>query len=183
MDHEGYGKSSRTDGYSYILDGVEDLKAAVLIIEKATGQSEFSFFGTSSGALRAGAFCNACPERVERSALSAFPYTGKGAPSLIKRAERLDEWQATNSREVNEAYFLNMFTRDTVGLTVPELPAIAAAAEMANGGGSVPNGNSRSKERTCASNDWCHCEFVLSVRGELYWHFVRHALATCQNPE
>jgi pimeloyl-ACP methyl ester carboxylesterase len=140
MDHEGYGKSSRTDGYSYILDGVEDLKAAVLIIEKATGQSEFSFFGTSSGALRAGAFCNACPERVERIALSAFPYTGKGAPSLIKRAERLDEWQATNSREVNEAYFLNMFTRDTVGLTVPELPAIAAAAEMANGGGSVPNG-------------------------------------------
>jgi pimeloyl-ACP methyl ester carboxylesterase len=90
--------------------------------------------------LRAGAFCNACPERVEKLILSAFPYTGKDAPSLIKRAERLDEWQATNARQVDAEYFKNMFTRDTVGLTVPELPEIAAAAEMANGGGSVPNG-------------------------------------------
>jgi len=140
MDHEGYGRSSRTDGFSYILDGVEDLKAATPIIEEATGRSSFAFFGTSSGALRAGAFCNACPERVERIGLSAFPWTGEGAPSLIKRRERLDEWQATNSREVNEAYFHNMFTRDIEGLTIPELPAAAAKAEMANGGGSVPNG-------------------------------------------
>lgn len=29
MDHEDHGKSSRTDGYSYILAGVEDLKAAM----------------------------------------------------------------------------------------------------------------------------------------------------------
>jgi len=140
MDHEGYGKSSRTEGYSYILDGVEDLKAAIPIIEKETGQSQFAFFGSSSGALRAGAYQNACPERVERIALSAFPYTGKDAPSLIKRALRLDEWQATNSRQVDAEYFKAMVTRDIVGLTVPELPEIAAAAEMANGGGSVPNG-------------------------------------------
>ena len=140
MDHEGYGRSSRTDGFSYILDGVEDLKAAMPVVEKATGQSSFAFFGTSSGALRAGAFCNAVPERVERLALSAFPWTGKDAPSLIKRKERLAEWQATNSREVGEEYFHNMFTRDVVGLTAPELPAAAGAAEMANGGGSVPNG-------------------------------------------
>ncbi|HAA91748.1 MAG TPA: alpha/beta hydrolase, partial [Rhodospirillaceae bacterium] len=139
-DHEGYGKSSRTDGYSYILDGVEDLKAAIPIIEKETGETAYSFFGTSSGALRAGAFQNACPERVARIALSAFPYTGENAPSLIKRAQRLDEWQATNSRQVDAEYFKGMFTRDTVGLTVPELPEIAAAAEMNNGGGSVPNG-------------------------------------------
>lgn len=140
MDHEGYGRSSRTDGYSYILDGVEDLKAAAPIVEKVTGQSKFAFFGTSSGALRAGAFCNACPERVERLGLSAFPWKGEGAPSLIKRRERLAEWQATNRREVGEEYFRNMFTRDVVGLTAPDLPAAAAKAEMANGGGSVPNG-------------------------------------------
>lgn len=140
MDHEGYGRSSRTDGFSYIMDGVEDLKAAMPVIEAATGRSRFAFFGTSSGALRAGAFCNACPERVERIALAAFPWTGEGAPSLIKRRERLAEWQASNRREVSEAYYHQMFTRDIVGLTIPELPAIAAAAEMANGGGSVPNG-------------------------------------------
>jgi pimeloyl-ACP methyl ester carboxylesterase len=140
MDHEGYGRSSRTEGFSYIMDGVEDLKAAMPVVEAATGQSRFAFFGTSSGALRAGAFCNACPERVERLALAAFPWTGKDAPSLIKRAQRLDEWQASNRREVSEAYYHQMFTRDIEGLTIPELPAIAAAAEMANGGGSVPNG-------------------------------------------
>ncbi len=140
MDHEGYGRSSRTDGFSYILDGVEDLKAAMPVIEAATGRSSFSFFGTSSGALRAGAFCNACPERVERLGLSAFPWTGEGAPSLIKRRERLDEWQATNRREVDASYYHNMFTRDTDGLTIPELGEVFAAAETVNGGNSVPNG-------------------------------------------
>jgi len=140
MDHEGYGRSSRTAGFSYIMDGVEDLKAAMPVIEAATGQSRYAFFGTSSGALRAGAFCNACPERVERIALAAFPWTGKDAPSLIKRRERLAEWQASNRREVSAEYYRQMFTRDIVGLTIPELPAIAAEAEMANGGGSVPNG-------------------------------------------
>ncbi|HSR72605.1 MAG TPA: alpha/beta fold hydrolase [Kiloniellales bacterium] len=140
MDHEGYGRSSRTEGFSYIKDGVEDLKAAAPVVESATGRAAFDFFGTSSGALRAGAFCNACPERVERLALSAFPWTGEGAPSLIKRRERLAEWQASNRREVDEAYYHAMYTRDVVGLTDPDLPAAAAAAEMANGGGSVPNG-------------------------------------------
>jgi len=140
MDHEGYGRSSRTPGYSYILDGAEDLKAAMPVVQEATGQSRFNFFGTSSGALRAGAFQNAAPHWVSRLALAAFPWTGKDAPSLIKRRERLAEWQATNRREVGEEYFRNMFTRDVVGLTAPDLPAAAAAAEMANGGGSVPNG-------------------------------------------
>ncbi len=140
MDHEGYGKSSKTDSFSYIADAVDDLKAAMPIVEKETGQSQFSFYGGSSGALREGMFQHACPERVERMIMASFPYTGKDAPSLIKRTERLDEWQASNTRRVDEAYYLNMFTRDTTGLTAPELPAAAAAAEMANGGGYVPNG-------------------------------------------
>ncbi|HEX2255208.1 MAG TPA: alpha/beta hydrolase, partial [Afifellaceae bacterium] len=140
MDHEGYGRSSRTDGFSTIMDGVEDLKAAVPVVEKATGQSRLAMFGTSSGALRAGAFCNACPERIERLALSAFPWTGKDAPSLIKRRERLAEWQATNTRRVDATFYQGMLTRDIVGLTIPELAEIVAAAEMRNGGGNVPNG-------------------------------------------
>lgn len=140
LDHEGYGRSSRTEGFSYIMDGVEDLRAAMPVVEQATGRSQVAMFGTSSGALRAGAFCNACPERVERLALSAFPWTGKDAPSLIKRRERLAEWQATNTRRVDASFYQGMLTRDIVGLTIPELAEIVADAEMANGGGSVPNG-------------------------------------------
>ena len=140
LDHEGYGRSSRTDGFSYIMDGVEDLKAAAPIIERETGQSSFAVFGTSSGALRAGAFCNAAPERVERLCMSAFPWTGKDAPSLIKRAQRLDEWQATNRREVGAEYYHNMLTRDVGNLTHPDLGRIVAENELRNGGNSVPNG-------------------------------------------
>lgn len=140
LDHEGYGRSSRTEGFSYILDGVDDLKAAMPVVERATGRSRVAMFGTSSGALRAGAFCNACPERVERLGLSAFPWTGKDAPSLIKRRQRLAEWQATNTRRVDASFYHGMLTRDIVGLTIPEMAEIVASAEMANGGGNVPNG-------------------------------------------
>lgn len=140
LDHEGYGRSSRTDGFSYVLEGVDDLKAAMPLVEKATGRKSFSFFGSSSGALRAGAFCNAYPERVEKLSLGALVWTGKGSPTLKKRAERLSEWRASNRRVVDEAAYAAIFSRDVTGLTIPELPAAAAAAEMANGGGSVPNG-------------------------------------------
>lgn len=140
LDHEGYGRSSHTDGFSYIADGVDDLNAAMPIVERETGAKSCSFFGSSSGALRAGAFANASPERVDRLAMAALVWTGEGSPTLIKRAERIDEWRATNRRVVDEETYRGIFSRDVEGLTVPELPAIAAAAEMANGGGSVPNG-------------------------------------------
>ena len=140
MDHEGYGKSSHTDGFSYIADGVEDIKAATRIIENETGKSSFCFFGSSSGALRAGAYANNYPERVKKLALAALVWTGVGSPTLLKRAEKIDEWRATNRRTVDEAAYKAIFTRDVEGLTIPELPSVAAAAEIKNGGGSVPNG-------------------------------------------
>ena len=140
MDHEGYGRSSRTDGFSFIADGVKDLKAAIPLIEENSGKSSFSFFGSSSGALRAGAFANVYPERVEKLALAALVWTGKESPTLIKRAEKIDEWRATNRRIVDEKAYKEIFTRDVEGLTIQELPAAAAAAEITNGGGSVPNG-------------------------------------------
>lgn len=140
MDHEGYGKSTHTDGFSFIADGVEDLKAAMRIVEAETGLNSYTFFGASSGALRAGAFANECPDRVARLAMSAVVWTGKDSDTLAKRAQRIDEWRASNRRIVDEAAYQAIFTRDVTGLTVPELPAAAAAAEMANGGGSVPNG-------------------------------------------
>lgn len=140
MDHEGYGRSSRTEGFSFIKDSVEDLKAALPIVEAATGESRVAMFGTSSGAIRAGAFCNACPDRVERIGMSAFPWTGEGAPSLIKRRQRLSEWQSANARPIDPDYYRSMLTRDVEGLTISELPELLYRTEIANGGGSLPNG-------------------------------------------
>ena len=140
MDHEGYGKSSKTDGFSFIKDGVADLEAAFPVNEKISGHRSACFFGSSSGALRAGAFANSNPERVEKLVLAALVWTGEGSPSLKKRAEKIDEWKASNLRRVDEAAYEAIFSRDVTGLTIPELPKLAAAAEMANGGGSVPNG-------------------------------------------
>ena len=140
MDHEGYGKSSKTDGFSFIKDGVADLEAAFPVIEKISGHRSACLFGSSSGALRAGAFANSNPERVEKLVLAALVWTGEGSPSLKKRAEKIDEWKASNLRRVDEAAYEAIFSRDVTGLTIPELPKLAAAAEMANGGGSVPNG-------------------------------------------
>lgn len=140
LDHEGYGRSSRTGGFSYIRDNVEDLKAALPVVEAVTGQSQVAMFGTSSGALRAGAFCNACPERIERLGMAAFPWTGEGAPSLIKRRQRLAEWQSVNERPIDQDYYQGMITRDVTGLTIPELAEILYRTEIANGGGTLPNG-------------------------------------------
>jgi pimeloyl-ACP methyl ester carboxylesterase len=140
MDHEGYGRSSRTKGFSFIIDNVEDLKAAMPVVEAATGQTRFAMFGTSSGAVRAGAFCNACPERIERLGMAAFPWKGENAPSLINRRERLAEWQAATARAIDPDYYKAMLTRDVGGLTIPELPEILYRTEIKNGGGSLPNG-------------------------------------------
>jgi alpha-beta hydrolase superfamily lysophospholipase len=141
LDHEGYGRSSRTEAYSTIAENVADLRAAVDVVAEATGSQRFAFFGTSSGAIRAGAFQNAFPQWVARMALSAFPWTGRGAPSLEKRRQRLAEWQASNRRLVDADYFRRMLTRDVEGLTDPHLGEVVAGNEAANGGDSVPNGS------------------------------------------
>ena len=90
MDHEGYGFSSRTAGNSGIQTGVEDLKAALPIVEKVTGKASVLMFGESSGAIRAGAFAVAKPKRVERLVLHAFTYTGENAPEIERRRKQAD---------------------------------------------------------------------------------------------
>src|SRR5256885_11274387 len=45
LDHEGYGRSSRTDGNSDVASGVEDLKAAPEGIARRTGRAPFHFYG------------------------------------------------------------------------------------------------------------------------------------------
>src|SRR5262249_12241033 len=86
MDHENYGRSSRTEGNSDIASGVEDLIAATALVIRETGQQRMHFMGESSGALRAAAFAMALPGCVGRLVLNAFTYTGRNSPTLAKRA-------------------------------------------------------------------------------------------------
>jgi pimeloyl-ACP methyl ester carboxylesterase len=139
MDHEGYGRSSRTDGNSSIADGVEDLKAGTKVVEKETGLGRFAFYGQSSGALRAAAFAAASPERASHLVLDAFVWTGEGAPTLIKRRERLDEWRSSNVRKIDVAFFHSIFNRDKPGLSETFVPDLLAESELAYGD-TVPTG-------------------------------------------
>ena len=62
MDHDGYGHSGSSGNNSDIASGVEDLKAAMPVVTKETGQQKVHFYGTSSGGIRAAAFAQAQPE-------------------------------------------------------------------------------------------------------------------------
>ncbi len=139
MDHEGYSRSSRTAGNSDIASGVEDLKAVMPIVERETGQKTFSFYGQSSGALRAAAFAEACPERVKRLVLDAFVWTGKDAPTLIKRRENLDHYRTHNTRPVDRAFYQSIFTRDKPGTSEAIIGDAIADVEEAFGS-EVPTG-------------------------------------------
>jgi alpha-beta hydrolase superfamily lysophospholipase len=125
MDHEGYGKSSRTSGNSDIASGVEDLKAAAPVVAKETGRSKFHFFGTSSGGIRAGAFAQAQPQSVDRLILCAFTYKGENAPTLQQRAKQLEYYKTHNTRLRDRAMIESIFTRD--GLPSAYDPAVAKA--------------------------------------------------------
>jgi len=139
MDHEGYGKSARTDGNSDIASGVEDLKAATQLIAHETGQARCHFLGESSGALRAAAFALAEPERAGRLILAAHTYTGKGSPTLAKRAEQVEFYRTHNTRLRDRSMIESIFTRDKPGTTDPEVPKALADAELVFGD-KVPTG-------------------------------------------
>ena len=139
MDHEGYGKSDRTEGNSDIASGVEDLKAAMAVVTRETGQKQAHFIGESSGALRAGAFAMAAPASVGRMVLVAHTYTGKGSPTLAKRAENLAYFQTHNRRPRDRAMIESIFTRDKAGTTDPAVPAAIAKMELVHGD-TVPTG-------------------------------------------
>ena len=139
LDHEGYGRSTRTDGNSDIASGVADLIAATDLIVQQTGQTRMHMLGESSGALRAGAFAMARPDRVGRLVLEAFTYTGKGSPTLGKRAEQLEFYRTHNRRPRDQAMLESIFTRDRPGTTDPAVARAFVAKEMVNGD-SVPTG-------------------------------------------
>jgi pimeloyl-ACP methyl ester carboxylesterase len=139
MDHEGYGRSTRTSGNSNIASGVADLQAAAAVVLKETGQQRMHMMGESSGALRVGAFAVAEPNRVGRLVLQAFTYTGAGSGTLAKRSEQAAYYQSHNRRPRDAAGLNSIFTRDKPGLTDQDVIDAFIKAEMVFGD-SVPSG-------------------------------------------
>ena len=139
MDHEGYGHSQRTASNSDIQSGVDDLAAAMAVIERESGSARLAFFGQSSGALRAARFAMLHPQHVERLALDAFVWTGKDAPTLKKRAEKLAQYRASHRRPVSADFYRSVFTRDHSGAAEPMLGEVVAKEELQYGD-SVPTG-------------------------------------------
>ena len=130
LDHENYGHSTHTDTNSDIASGVEDLKAAVELIAKESGQQKVHMIGESSGAIRCGAYAVARPERVDRLVLGAFTYTGKGSPTLNERAKQLEYYRTHNRRLRDRAMIQSIFTRDKPGTTDPAIAEFLANEEM-----------------------------------------------------
>lgn len=139
MDHENYGRSSRTKGNSDIASGVEDLKAGTDLVVRETGRQKLHMFGESSGALRAGAFAMARPERIDRLVFSAFTYKGADSPTLKKRAEQVEYYRTHNLRLRDSAMIHSIFTRDKSGTSDPALADFIAEQEL-KFGDQVPTG-------------------------------------------
>ena len=139
MDHENYGRSSRTESNSDVASGVEDLKAAVEVVARETGQTKMYMFGESSGGLRAGAYAMARPERVDRLVLGAFTYKGEGSPTLTERAKQLDYYRTHNRRLRDLNMIRSIYTRDKAGTSDPALGQFVADQEL-KFGDQVPTG-------------------------------------------
>src|SRR5687768_8354440 len=140
MDHDGYGRSGSSGNNSDIASGVEDLRAAIPIVLRESGQSKVHFYGTSSGAIRAGAYAQVEPERVDKLVLVAFTHKGTGSPEIGRRSQRVEALRASNRRKRDAAMIRSIFTRDghasSYDMAVPEA---IAAAEMPFGD-QVPTG-------------------------------------------
>jgi pimeloyl-ACP methyl ester carboxylesterase len=140
MDHDGYGLSGSSGNNSDIASGVEDLKAAIPVVMQESGQSKMHMYGTSSGAIRAGAYAQAAPERVDRLVLVAFTYKGTGAPEIGRRAARVDELRANTRRKRDAAMIRSIFTRDGHASSYdPAVPEAIIAEEM-KFGDQIPTG-------------------------------------------
>lgn len=139
MDHEGYGRSTITQGNSDVRCGVEDLRHLMPLIGERTAHRQVLMYGLSSGALRAGAFAAAYPDAVKRLALDAFVWTGEGSPTLAQRRQGVERFRSQPRRPISEAFIESIFTRDHPGLYEPEVAKACAAMQLAYGD-SVPSG-------------------------------------------
>jgi pimeloyl-ACP methyl ester carboxylesterase len=139
FDCENYGRSARTPGNSDIASGAADIAAVLALIERETGAPRAHLFGESSGALRAALFAARHPERVDRLALGGYTYTGKGSPTLAKRALDLERFKASPRRTRDQAMIDSIFLRDKPGTSEPGVSAAVGAVELTFGE-DVPTG-------------------------------------------
>jgi alpha-beta hydrolase superfamily lysophospholipase len=140
MDHDGYGYSGSSGNNSDIASSVEDLKAAIPVVARETGHSKMYFYGTSSGAIRAAAFAQIEPARVDRLVLVAFTYKGTGAPEIGNRARQVEAYRNSNRRRRDAAMIRSIFTRDGNAASYdPAVPEAIAAMEL-KFGDQVPTG-------------------------------------------
>ncbi len=139
LDCENYGRSSRTSGTSDIAGGAADILATLELVERETGVTRAHIFGESSGALRAALFAVTHPERAGRLVLSAYTHTGKGSPTLAKRALDIERFKANPRRTRDQAMIESIFQRDKPGTSVPGVAAAIGAVELTFGD-QVPTG-------------------------------------------
>ncbi len=140
MDHDGYGRSGSSGNNSDIASGVEDLKAALPVVLRETGQQKVHMYGTSSGAIRAGAYAQAEPQRVDRLVLAAFTYKGTGSPEIARRAAVAERYRNNPRRLRDAAMIRSIFTRDGHASAYDPAMAEAIAAEELKFGNQVPTG-------------------------------------------
>jgi pimeloyl-ACP methyl ester carboxylesterase len=140
MDHDGYGYSASSGNNSDIASGVEDLKAAIPMVARETGRQKMNFSGTSSGAIRAAAYAQAQPERVERLILSAFTYKGKGAAEIARRQQHIAELRANPRRKRDASMISSIFTRDGHSSAYDPTVAEAIIAAEMKFGDTIPSG-------------------------------------------
>ena len=139
MDHENYGRSSQTQSNSDIASGVADIKAAMEVITRETRRQKVHLFGESSGAIRAGAYAVAQPNRVDRLVLGAFTYKGENSPTLTERAKNLDYYRTHNRRLRDRDMIRSIFTRDKPGTSDASIAEFLADEEL-KFGDQVPTG-------------------------------------------
>jgi pimeloyl-ACP methyl ester carboxylesterase len=109
------------------------------VVARETGARKVHMFGESSGAIRAGAYAVAQPERVDRLALGAFTYKGENSPTLQQRAKQVDEYRTHNRRLRDRDMIRSIFTRDKAGTSDPALAEYLADQEL-KFGDQVPTG-------------------------------------------
>jgi pimeloyl-ACP methyl ester carboxylesterase len=133
MDHEGYGRSSRTQSNAGVAVAIGDLDAAMPIIERETGRSTMHLYGQSGGSLRAALYAEQRPQHVDRLVLDAFTWTGKDAPTIAKRREKLDQWRSSHVRPIDKDFMQSIFTRDKPGTSEMIVADAVGKAELALG--------------------------------------------------
>jgi alpha-beta hydrolase superfamily lysophospholipase len=140
MDHDGYGYSGSSGNNSDIASGVADLKAAMEVLARETGRSKYHFYGESSGAIRAGAFAQSVPERIDRLVLTAFTYKGSGAAEIERRQKNIAELRASPRRKRDANMIRSIFSRDGhPDIYDPAMAEALVAAEM-KFGDTIPAG-------------------------------------------